>query len=128
MRTDLRTHAIRLYDPDANLQRCLGLSTEEAGPAAEAPLVRFSNLLCSEKSSQHSSTSDHPICTALDFCINIAAAPDHLLTGLIVDVLNVCFRSLRNKEERVSVEIEVIENANVNNLPKEGSILKFEKG
>ena len=128
MRFDMRTQAIRALQGGVHLEKALGLSTQDKGPAAEAPLVHYANRVRMMPSSTSPHSSDNPICTSLDSCLNIAAAPDHLLTGLITDALTVCFANLRTDRERTSIEIEMLDTADANDLVTDGPFLKWDKG
>ena len=64
---------------------------------------------------------------SLDSCLNVAAAPDHLFTGLIADVMHVCLLSLQDDEKREQFEVKVIANAYANSLQHDGKFLKWKK-
>ena len=98
MRFDTRTQAIRKIQGVASLEKPLGLFTEDKGPASEAPLLHYATRVREKPSSRTPQLSIHPFCSAVDSCLNIAAAPDHLLTGLITEALSLCFQYLRTNE------------------------------
>lgn len=54
-----------------------------------------------------------------------AAAPDHLLTGLIKNITTVCFNSLSTEVTRKNIEAKVQYAASTNGVPVNGSFLKW---
>ena len=42
-----------------------------------------------------------------DPCLNVAAAPDDLFTGMITDVFKACFMALGSDKRRKEVEVEI---------------------
>ena len=79
MRFDERTDAIRSANPPDDLVQALGLSRQPSAYAANAPLVRYSRRIreLKEKGVRP------PFSMSFDSFLNVAAAPDHLFTGMI---------------------------------------------
>ena len=123
MRFDERTDAIRSANPPDDLVQALGLSRQPPAYAANAPLVRYSRRIreLKEKGVRP------PFSMSFDSCLNVAAAPDHLFTGLIADVMHVCLLSLQDDEKREQFEVKVIANAYANSLQHDGKFLKWKK-
>ena len=58
---------------------------------------------------------------------SIAAAPDHLITGLIEDTMTVCFQALTNELEQRQVEIRIMHDSLENGMSTQCKFLKWEK-
>ena len=117
MRFDARKIAVRSDNPLPDLFQALGLSNENSVTAAEAPLMRYASRVREIESYVRRKPS-HLL--SFDSCFNVAAAPDHLFTGIIADVLFVCIMSLstddRHEDRREDVEQILLLNAYANNL------------
>ena len=124
MRFDARTTAVRSGDPPPDLSKALGLSKQDTTVAAEAPLVRYASRLRQIPASVRRATP-HPL--TFDSCLNVAAAPDHLFTGIISDVLFVCIMSLESDDRREEFEQIILCNAYANGLSHNGKFLRWNK-
>ena len=122
MRFDERTIAVRSGDPPPDLCQALGFSKQDSAIAADAPLMRYS-IRVRELTSNGHATAPHPL--VFDSFLNVAAAPDHLFTGIIADVLNVCMMSLSTDDRREQVEQILLTNAYANSLSHNGRFLKW---
>ena len=58
---------------------------------------------------------------------NNSVAPDHLLSNVSKNVLNVCFRVLPTNEDRIKIDRVVCSYLGSNGLPKERSIYNIRK-
>ena len=104
----------------------IGLKTTDFEKAHNLPLVRFSdNLLSLKDSMRTTSTGNTPVSNYFDSCLSTAVAPDHNISGLILVLIEACFRSLPNNIARISVENYILQTAVDNSLPTEGRFLKF---
>ena len=124
MRFDARTIAIRSGEPPADLCKALGLSKQDRETAAEAPLMRYASSVRRIPASVRNAL---PHQLTFDSCLNVAAAPDHLFTGLIADVLFVCMMTLDNDDRREEAEQTIMCNAYANGLKHSGKFLKWDK-
>ena len=94
--------------------------------AEETPLVHYARRV---RELQRGSVRSSPVMSMeFDPCLNVAAAPDHLFTGMITDVFKACFMGLESDKRRKEVEVEIVSAARKNGLPNEGLFLKWDKG
>ena len=129
MRFHERTCAIRESKPPQDVMQALGVAKDDGRtllPSEETPLVHYANRV---REISATNIRSAPV-MSIDFdpCLNVAAAPDHLLTGLIGDVLLVCLMSMDSDGRREEAEVRIIHTAKVNGLPHEKRILRWESG
>ena len=104
------------------------MKTTDSDKANNLPLVRFSNNLLSLKDSIRStSKGENPVPNHFDSCLSTAVAPDHNLSGLILVLLEACFKSLPTNAARKTIENYIIQTAVDNSLPIQGRFLKYKK-
>ena len=128
MRFDARTNAIRASNPPTDMLQALGLSNDSGRtvlPAEETPLVHYARRV--RDLSRGNMRSSEVLSMEFDPCLNVAAAPDHLFTGMIGDLLFVCMMSMDSDRRREEAETEIIHAAYVNGLPQEGRFLKWDQ-
>ena len=87
MRFDERTSVIRSGNPPTDLLKKLRLTTKPPEIAADSPFRRYSARV----REAISKGADLPQELIFDSFLNISASSDHLITGLISNVLHVCF-------------------------------------
>ena len=129
MRFHKRTCAIRERNPPKDVMQALGLAKEDGRtllPSEETPLVHYANRVRELGAGNMRST---PV-MSIDFdpCLNVAAAPDHLFTGMIGDVLHVCLMSMDSDGRREEAEVRIIHAAKTNGLPHEKRMLRWDGG
>jgi len=125
MRCDERVHALRESVQIGELARKLGIRYQSNAAASEHPFIRLSKLLRQENK-VHKVEGMNVVNTWFDSSFCCAAVPDHLLTGLMKDVLHLCFVSLSSDERRRDVEQLTLDSISVNSLPVSGRLLKWE--
>lgn len=59
-----------------------------------------------------------------DSTLIASTAPDHLISGLLENVLTICFEKMGKNKKRRYVELRIISDANTNGLSKQGKFLK----
>ena len=123
MRFDERTEAVRAAHPSDDVLKALGFSTGTPAYASNSPLTRYSRGVRELVAKGFRP----PFSMQFDSCLNIAAAPDHLFTGLIADALHVCIMSLADEELREQFEMKILDNAERNSLQHDGHVLKWKK-
>ncbi len=108
----------------------IGLKTTCTSTAATLPLIHFTSLIresIMQFPPDDDLSSSSVVPTHFDSHLSTAVAPDHLLSGLIANVLEACFRSLPDNESRIVVERYILQSAVDNSLPTEGRLLRFSK-
>ena len=123
-RFDERASVIRATSPPESILKALGMSKEDTATASDAPLRRYSARVRALR--RQGVVPPYPL--AFDAFLSVAAAPDHLFTGLISDALYVCFMSLRDNNERERVEHMMLAHAYANSLQEDGLFLKWNNG
>ena len=129
MRFDTRTYAIRSSNPPVDLMQSLGFANDigrEVYPAEETPLVHYSRRV--RELDKASIRSTLVMSLEFDPCLNVAAAPDHLFTGMITEVFKACFMGMDSDRRREEAEVEILVAARRNGLPNEGLFLKWDRG
>ena len=129
MRFHKRTCAIRERKPPKDVMQALGLAKEDGRtllPSEETPLVHYANRV--RELGTNNIRSAPVMSIDFDPCLNVAAAPDHLFTGMIGDVLLVCLMSMDSDERREEAEVSIIHTAKTNGLPHEKRILRWDGG
>ena len=127
MRWDSRRDVVRSKIPTVTLEQRLGFSTHGEEKANELPLVSLAKQL---RISTRSKTQDGRPVVPYDFdsVQSTGAAPDHLLSGIIDDVLDVCFTKLQTEEEQNKTQALICSNAKRNGLDTQGRFLKWKNG
>jgi len=126
MRCDERMYALRESVQIGQLSRILGVRYRSNATASIHPFIRLSNLLRQEGNMNHTVNGKKVLDTWFDSSFCCAAVPDHLLTGLMKDVLHLCFTSLPSDNDRRVLEQLTIDHIYVNSLPVSGRLLKWE--
>ena len=126
-RFDARRRAIRASYKDTALHRSLGLSTHSPEAVSKLPGVMLSELARDARTELDDSPGTYALDLMFDHAKSIPALPDHVLSGLISNLMHVCFGSLRNDEERKRVETLVVEAANANGVCVKRHVLAWKK-
>lgn len=127
MRWDSRRDVVRSKIPTGTLERRLGFSTLTEDKANELPLVSLAKKL--RRSGRARTQAGRPVVPyGFDSVQSTAAAPDHLLSGLIDDVLWLCFTKLQTEEEQNRTEALICSNAKRNGLDTQGRFMKWKNG
>lgn len=124
MRWDARRSLARSRIPAGPLERRIGFSTLDETEANKLPLVSLANSL--RVAPRAKSCEGIPIVPyGYDSVQSTAAAPDHLLSGLIDDVISLCFSKLWTEEEQLRTQTIICSNARRNGLDTQGRFLKW---
>lgn len=126
-RFDSRRRAIRASYKDSALHRSLGLSTHIPDAIEKLPAVMFSNINRETRTDEGPCTGKHVLDPIFDHAKSIPALPDHVLSGLISNLMHVCFGSLIDDDQRQKVETLVVDAANENGIGVKRHILAWEK-
>ena len=124
MRTDTQREMIRPELDDAYLQQLLGYSTRDRIDSDNLPMVRLANDL-RKVGSVRNAEGKPVVPPGFDSVQSMAAAPDHLISGLIDNTFHVCFASLANNTERRTVQVRIVSDAITNGLRQEGNFLQW---
>lgn len=127
MRCDERLNILTSMNLTEDSRRHLGLKVSSAEAALRLPMVYYSDGL-----KKLFKTFDNQVPTPFHFkdkffdsTLCTAVAPDHLITGLILVLLQACFVTLPNNRIRRSIEEEILLTAVDNSLPTQGHFLGF---
>jgi len=128
MRTDIRMKAIREGKLPSSLMNKLGSRCTTQSEASKLPGVllgeRMELLRNQIPLSEEGLPIFHPF---FDSHQSAAAVPDHLLTGLIKNVITLCFEELRLNDLRAKYEYCIMDCLVANGLPFSGRILRWDK-
>ena len=124
MRWDARRAVVRPRIPKGPLERFIGFSTLDEAKSNELPLVSLARGL--REASRMRNVDGRPtVPYGFDSVQSTAAAPDHLLSGIIDDVIGLCFAFLPSEEEQIRTQAIICSNAKRNGLDTQGRFLKW---
>jgi len=128
MRTDARLNALRESALQASVYNKLGIKSSTTQKSLSLPLVVLSSRL--RRATRQERTSEGKELSPIMFesSLSCATVPDHLLNGLIKNVLYVCFKSLESNATRAGVEKRMATAARENGLPVTGYIVNWSAG
>ena len=107
--------------------RKVGLTGLSSTSVSSLPLVRLEQELGQGRSAIPVTAAGKRVVPGIfDACLSTAAAPDHLVTGLIKNGLTFCFKILDNDRLRKEVEILILHTMKSNGLPTETHILRWD--
>lgn len=127
VRTDGRRRFIRADLTDAATIKFIGYSTLSPEDADELPMVRLARDLRGGDPRALDKDGEEVVPRGFDSQQSIAAAPDHLISGIINNTMEVCFSSLTLEEVR-RIEVRVMHDAKANGLETQGRFLKWKDG
>ena len=123
-----RLDAIRTSGIHARVLRKSGLTGLSQGDVIGRPLVRLERGL---EDGRHriplTSLGNRVVPGIFDSSLNTAAAPDHLMTGLIKNALTFCFKILPSDGDRKWYERQILKFMKANGLPTENQLLRWDK-
>ena len=104
IRFDERRRAIRANYTDPAVHRSLGLRKPNAATVWELPAVKLSNRSRHSRDITDDDGGKFVLPCIFDHSRSIPALPDHVLSGLISNLMHACFACLNNDEQRKRVE------------------------
>lgn len=93
---------------DAHLLQKMGYATIPMEEAENRPLVRLAEDLGRDEGRVHLNNGGKVVPVLLESTLSAAAAPDHLISGLIENVLNVCFEQLGANAKQRYLKVRII--------------------
>jgi len=127
MRFEERIRAIRAARPRRELRKRLGMRCESSEEAEKLSSVKLSESLRLAGRPPRTELGEFVVEGTFDSSLSAAAVPDHLLTGLVKNVLTLSFSELSSDEERAEVELRIVSCMGRNGLPVQGKILRWER-
>ena len=124
-RSDHRRNMIRPELRDDALQQLLGYSTKGLQDTNNLPMVRLAADLGKVRYMVRNDAGTSVLPAGFDSVQSMAAAPDHLVSNLIDNTLEVCFHALQDNRSRRVVQVRMISEAVRNGLREEGAFLKL---
>ena len=128
MRNDVRRNIIRPILNDESAQHLIGYRKLTAENADRLPMVYLARSLRSGSGRTVDENGSLVVPAGFDSVQSIAAAPDHLITGLIEDAMNVCFEALPNEREQRRTELRIVQESLANGLSTQGKFLRWANG
>ena len=126
-RSDARMDAIREWPYKADTYRSLGMKSRSVESSRTLPLVELSSKLASVGKASLNDVGQQVVPTMFESCLSCAAVPDHMVDGLIKNVLSLLFDSVQDDKRRESMEIRIASTARENGLPVTGNILRWDR-
>jgi len=126
MRFDDRMDALLRFQLDTTSKKALGVRYVDETDAMSVPGVSLSKKIremCNDVPLYQGRPVVDP---TFDSAMSTAVAPDHMFTGLIKNLLTLCFSTLSFEEQRTA-EIQILDNLKSNGLPFSGYLLKKDK-
>jgi len=127
MRFDDRMEQLRLFGHDEAMKKRIGVRCDNVTDANAVLGISLGKKL---KDGSKSVPEYHgrPVLDAMfDSSLSTAAAPDHMFTGLIKNVLCLCFEEVCTDDLRGRIEIQILDNLRRNSLPVTGHLFKKDK-
>ena len=127
MRFDKREQAIRRMEPHPDVLRMLGMKATPTCSERTPPLVVLSRKLEAQTPKYFTDDGSPVVPLMFDSNLSAAAAPDHLLTRLALNVIALCFDVIRTDEERAQVESKIVSCAHSNGMAVGNHFLRWNK-
>lgn len=129
MRCEDRLSILRPLQLHTAVKKTLGFSCESNFEAMKLPLVNLSHALRQRVKDIRKTASGLPVVQPyFDSYQSTAVAPDHLLSGLVHDILKCCFEAISSMENRTLIEAKILSAAAANGLQTEGTFLAHKDG
>ena len=126
MRTDTRSEALRSSSLPSTVLRLLGMRSNTNADADQVPLIALGKRLRRAARPPLRDDGNYTHTSLFDSSMSTAIAPDHLVNGLVKNVLTVVFSTLNNNQRR-KIEVQILDMAIRNGLPVTGAILRWGK-
>lgn len=126
IRLDSRNTEIRKTPLSQAMQRRLGVRSSNHGEAMTLPMVRFAFLLSQNHNIPLTCSGTPVVSTFFDSNQHVPPVPDHCVSGVIKNLLEVWFSYIATDKERSSCEIKIIRSIIDNGLPKVSNLLKWD--
>ena len=128
IRLDERNSEIRKSNLTQGMQRRLGVRAANHQESMSLPMVRFSHMIREKKNMiPRTSFGKKVVSSSFDSNLNVPPVPDHCLTGVIKNLLEVWFAHMNSDVERKACEIRLIYTLSQNGLPAVSNVLKWDK-
>ena len=123
-RLDEKSDILRQLRLTNNEKALFGMTSTSDENASDIPTVYMSNKLLEKRAKIPNTNEGTPVVSHLfESSRSISVAPDHLITGLISNLIEMCLHSLPSVAEIWKFQSFVLSTSAENNLPMEGSFV-----
>jgi len=127
MRFDDRMERLRAFGLDEAMKKRIGVRCDNDADANAVLGISLSRQLKDAGRNVPEYHGRPVLDTRFDSSLSTAAAPDHMFSGLIKNLISLCFDEVCTDELRLRIEIQILDNLKRNSLPFSGQLFKKNK-